>query len=231
MRSRIACLPLLLLPLSGCAVAALTTVGAVSYTAAQDRTMGEALDDTSASSEIKFRLISESYARFEGVDVDVSSGLALLTGRVDSPEDRTFAEGVAWSSTRVTDVANEIRIEPPGGFMARASDRLISSRVRARLLGSRTTKSINFNIETYDGVVYLMGIARTQEELRKAAEEASRVGGVRQVISYVRIRDMPGRVPVQPLEAQPPYQPRPDGTYEDEPLPELRGVNYREGWL
>ena len=39
------------------------------------------------------------------------------------------------------------------------------------------------------GAFYLMGIARSAEELKRAAEEASVVGGVKQVVSYVRIRD------------------------------------------
>ncbi len=52
---------------------------------------------------------------------------------------------------------------------------------------------MNYNIETYDGVVYLMGIARTQAELKEAAERASRVGGVQRVVSYVRVRDIPAQ--------------------------------------
>jgi hypothetical protein len=130
------------------------------------------------------------------------------------------------------DVANEVRIEPPGGFMSNVSDEIITGRVRARLIGSSKVKSVNFNIETYGGVVYLMGIARDTEELRAAAEEASVVGGVAQVVSYVRIRDASGR-PAAPVttEAPPPptYQPAPDASYTTEPLSELHGANYEPG--
>jgi hypothetical protein len=48
---------------------------------------------------------------------------------------------------------------------------------------------VNFNIETYGGVVYLMGTARSEKELQRAAEEASIVGGVQQVVSYVRLKN------------------------------------------
>ena len=50
-------------------------------------------------------------------------------------------------------------------------------------------KSVNINIETYDGVVYLMGIARSSDELRQIAEHASVVNGVREVVSYIQIRE------------------------------------------
>ncbi|MEM7459808.1 MAG: hypothetical protein AAF331_10125, partial [Pseudomonadota bacterium] len=40
----------------------------------------------------------------------------------------------------------------------------------------------------------LLGIARSTKELEKAAEEASRVGGVNQVVSYVRLRNARGEI-------------------------------------
>lgn len=227
-------LPCLLatLTLPGCAAALIGTAGAVGLTSVQEKTMGEALDDATASGEIKAKLLNESGARFAEVDVEVANGLVLLSGRVNEPEDRTFAEGIAWSSSRTVDVANEVRIEPPGGFLSNVSDEIITGRVRARLIGSSTVKSVNFNIETYGGVVYLMGIARSTEELRAAAEEASVVGGVAQVVSYVRIRDEARRqgAPIT-TEAPPPptYQPAPDASYTTEPLSELHGTTYEPG--
>jgi osmotically-inducible protein OsmY len=216
---------------TGCVAAVVGTAGAVGLTSVQEKTMGEALDDATASNEIKAKLLNESGARFAEVDVEVVNGLVLLSGRVNAPEDRTEAEGIAWSSTRTLDVANEIRIEPPGGFFANVSDEIITGRVRSRLIGSATVKSLNFNIETYDGVVYLMGIARSTEELRKAAEEASVVGGVRQVISYVRVREAANR-PAAPVTTQTPgptYQPAPDASYTSEPMSELHGADYDPG--
>ncbi|MEQ8557579.1 MAG: BON domain-containing protein [Henriciella sp.] len=180
--SLILCTPLLA---SGCVAAALGTAGAVGVASMQDRTVGEAVDDATTSNEIKAKLLDEG--GLGEVDVEVAQGLVLLSGRVSTPEQRVRAEDLAWSSTRTRDVANEIKIEKPGGFFANASDELITARVRASLVASKEVKSINFNIETYDGVVYLMGIARTQSELTEAAERASLVGGVQKVVSYVRV--------------------------------------------
>ena len=173
---------------SGCIAAAVGTAGAVGVAAVQERTLGEAVDDATASNEIKAKLMNEG--GYGEVDVEVANGLALLSGRVSSPEMRVEAENIAWSSTRIKDVANEIQIEEPGGFMANASDEFITARVRSSLLAAREVASVNFNIETYDGVVYLMGIARTQEELEIAAERASVIRGVKKVVSYVRVRDL-----------------------------------------
>lgn len=231
MRAPLLLLPFIaLLPLSNCAVAAVGAAGAAGFAASKDQTFGQSIDDTAASNEIKSRLISESSSRFGEVDVEVAGGLVLLTGRVYSAEDRTRAEGVAWASVYTQDVANELKIEQPGGFFANVADEIISGRVRSRLIGSGTVKSINFNVETYNGVVYLMGLARTSEELRRAAEEASIVGGVKQVVSYVRVIDQVQRPAApttqMPVSPSPSYQSQPDTSYDSQGLPELRGASY-----
>lgn len=196
-------------PLAGCAAAAIGTAGAVGVAAVQDRTVGQAVDDATASNEIKAKLLGIG-REYSEVDVEVEGGLVLLSGRVNTPQQRVKAEDVAWSVNRTQDVANEIRIEPPGGFVANVSDEVITARVRASLLTSSKVKSVNFNIETYDGVVYLMGIARTDAELREAAERASRVGGVQRVVSYVRV------APRRASETAAPYQDPAGGAYSND---------------
>ncbi|MDJ0921992.1 MAG: BON domain-containing protein [Henriciella sp.] len=195
----------LALMLPSCAAAVVGAAGATAVTATQEKTAGEALDDATASTEIKTKLLSEG--GMGEVDVEVAGGLVLLSGRVSTPEQRVRAESLAWSSSRAKDVANEIRIEAPGGFFANASDELISARVRSRLLGSSSVKASNINVETYGGVVYLLGIARNEKELVKAAEEASIVGGVNQVVSYIRLRDNRGRVVAYTPETPAEYNP------------------------
>lgn len=231
MRMPLLLLPLIaLLPLSNCAVAAVGAVGAAGFAASKDQSVGQTIDDIGASNEIKARMLSESSSRFGEVAVEVSAGLVLLTGRVYSAEDRTRAEGIAWTSVYTQDVANELTIEQPGGFFANVADEIISARVRSRLIGSSSVKSININVETYNGVVYLMGIARSPDELRKAAEEASVVGGVKQVVSYMRLVEESRRPAApttqMPVSPSPSYQPVPDTSYDSQALPELRGVSY-----
>ncbi|MEL7545477.1 MAG: BON domain-containing protein [Pseudomonadota bacterium] len=192
----------LLIPLSSCAAAAVGAAGAGAVTAAQEKTFGEAVDDAALSTEIKSNLMSTG--GMGEVDVEVSGALVLLSGRVDTPDKRLLAESLAWAAKRTKDVANEIRIESAGGFISNASDELISARVRSRLLGSSSVRAANINVETYGGTVYLLGIARNEKELRQAAEEASKAGGVNQVVSYIRLRDDRGEVvPYQPKEPAP----------------------------
>lgn len=190
---------------SGCMVAAVGAAGSAAVSASQERTFGEAIDDAAVSTEVKSKLLS--HGGMGEVDVEVAGGLVLLSGRVATPELRVEAESLAWSAKRTRDVANEIRIEAPGGFFANASDEFISAKVRARLIGSSSVQARNINVETYGGVVYLMGIVRNQDELEKAAEEASYASGVKQVVSYMRLRDERGEIVAYRPDQPAPHDP------------------------
>ena len=194
-----------LLSLSGCVTAAIGAAGAVGVTALQDKSFGEALDDAAASNELKAKLLAASPERFAEVDVEVSGRIALLSGRVSRQEDKVEAERLAWTVRVINDVGNEIQVRQPGGFKQNVNDEWITARVRSRLLRDGKVKSMNINIETYDGTVYLMGIARTADELRRAAELTSRVGGVKEVVSYIQLREPAGTKGPQTRSTQ--YEP------------------------
>ncbi|MEO9969210.1 MAG: BON domain-containing protein [Hyphomonadaceae bacterium] len=205
------------LSLGGCAVAAVGAVGAAGVATFQERSVGTAFDDSSAAGEIKSKLLARG--GYGGVDVEVVDGLVLLSGRVITPEMRVKAADIAWSSKRTQDVANEIQIEPSGGFRASASDQWISTRVRTSLIANTRVRRINFHVETYDNVVYLMGIARSQAELERVTGIASRVGGVEEVVSYIKIReggDLTPAVPLEPASVEQAISPLPPVGAEDE---------------
>lgn len=174
------------LVLSGCAAGA---VGAMGVATVQERSMGAGFDDANASNELKSKLFAAGPRRFEEVDVEVSGGLGLLTGRVSTEDDKAEAEQMAWSVRRIIDVANELNVSPPGSVRDQVNDEWITTRVRTRLVTDGNIRGINYNIETYNGVVYLMGIAQNNDELRRAAEHASFVRGVREVVSYVELKE------------------------------------------
>jgi osmotically-inducible protein OsmY len=165
----------LLLALAGCS------------TVQEERSIGRELDDVNASLAIKSAMIrNEGYA-LGGVDVEVTEGIALLTGTVPREDDSLMAECLAWSSVAVRAVANELFVGTASSLRNRTNDAWITQRVRGRLLTDRSIRSVNFNVETYAGKVYLLGLARTRGELERASTHASLVDGVGEVISYVRV--------------------------------------------
>lgn len=169
-----------------------------------DRTFGESLDDTSAATEIKTRLLGAGLnGRFMETDVAVVDRFVLLSGRVASAEDRKEAERIAWTVGSVDEVANEIVV----GYWDLGrdmNDAWLTEQIRMRLVADNDIKGTNFNIQVHGGTVYLLGLARTEDELRRAAEHASIVNGVKKVVSYVKMRERAGPPPEISVAAAPP---------------------------
>lgn len=192
---------------SGCVTAAVGAAAGVGLFAVQDRTIGEGIDDAMASQEVKTRLMAADANAFREVDVEVAEGNLLLSGPAPTEGHKQMAETVARSIPTIRSVYNEIMVGPRSTMMRNASDELITAQIRTRLTASPNVRAVNVNIETFNGNVYLMGTARTQQELERAAEIASRTSGVQRVVSFMSVRSA-----VPPSYAQ--YQP---------PTPEYRG--------
>lgn len=192
---------------SGCVTAAVGAAAEVGVFALQDRTIGQGIDDASAWQQVKTRLMAADRVAFSGVDVEVAGGNLLLSGAAPTAEHRQAAETIARGVPMLGNIYNEIVIGPRSSFARSAQDEFITAQVRARLTASPAVRAINVNIETFRGNVYLMGTARSEQELQRAAEIASVVGGVQRVVSFMQVRAAPGtyyaRAPI------PEYRPEP----------------------
>jgi osmotically-inducible protein OsmY len=177
---------------SGCVTAVAGAAAGVGLFAMQDRTIGEGIDDASASQQVKARLMAADGAGFSEVDVEVANRSLLLSGIAPTEEHRQAAEMIARNIGSVDNVYNEIFVGPHTGFVRNAADELITAQIRTRLTASPSVRAINVNIETFQGNVYLMGTARSEQELQRAAEIASVVPGVRRVVSFMQLRAQRG---------------------------------------
>ncbi|MEI6187224.1 MAG: BON domain-containing protein [Alphaproteobacteria bacterium] len=164
----------------------------------QDKTVGESVSDTTIWTKIRASFISNNLDSLVGsVNVTVHDSRVLLTGRVKSNETMISIIRVCWDQSGVKEVINELKIDDENkkSFISYSKDTWITTRIKSKMLVSKEVKSVNYTIETIDGVVYLFGMARTQEELDTVTEIASTVSGVEKVISYVRVQgDLESRI-------------------------------------
>ena len=166
-----------------------------------ERTVTRSFQDITAARAINARMLRVEGFDLNDVSVDVAEGIVVLAGAAPTPEDRVEAERIAWSAPGVRQVGNEITVGPSEGLVSKTKDDLIATAVRTRLAASNSVRNLNYNIETRQGVVYLLGVARNQDELKEAARLASITRGVKEVVSYVTIKgEMPNAfdAPAQP---------------------------------
>ena len=179
--------------LSGCAIA---TAG---FKKGDERSFAGTMQDVNAGRAISARMKRAHDFKLSGVDVEVAQSVVLLSGNVPTQQDKIEAARIAWSAPRIEQVGNEIMISDKQSFLRNAKDGVLEKSVRTRLLADKLVKGRNFNVETHEGIVYIMGVARTKTELKRAAQIAATTRGAKQVVSYATIVDMPAE---QRLQAQ-----------------------------
>lgn len=189
---------------SGCTGLGLAT-GAAAVTgisAAQEGGIPRAYNDTKIKFKINEAWFQYDVNAFRKLGTTVNQGRVLLTGVVQDPAHRVEAVRLTWLVPGVEQVINEIRVAESKGITGFVKDSWISSRLRGSLTLDRSVQSINYSIDTVQGVVYLMGVAQNQAELNRVIETARTISGVKQVVSYVKLAGEPlsGQTNAQPLQ-------------------------------
>lgn len=167
--------------LSGCAVA---TAGLSSN---DERSFVGSLNDLNSGRAIEARIKRAYGFDLDSIDVEVAQGVVLLSGSAPTKEDRIEAARIAWSASKVEQVGNEILIEGSPNLIQSTKDGFLEKSVRARLTADKYVKGRNYNVETHNGIVYLLGVARDPVELERAARIAALTMGTQEVVSYVRV--------------------------------------------
>jgi len=157
------------------------------------RTVGATLDDTSIQLALNRDMQQGLPGFIRDVGTEVREGRVLIVGTVDTPSQRLEASRIAWGIRGVRDVVNELQVEDSQGFVSFASDSRISNQMRLRLLTATSVRATNYDIETVNGTLYILGIARTRQELEHVAYLAATISGVKRVVSHALLADDPRR--------------------------------------
>lgn len=78
------------------------------------RSLGTGIDDRTTHASIKTRLAADRFQNLTWVGVDVSNGIATLTGNVESDMQRERAESIARGTAGVRGVVNNLLVTPGG---------------------------------------------------------------------------------------------------------------------
>lgn len=182
----------LLAALPGC-VAPVVSLGAdAAYTASEERSTGEVVDDNKIKLELNKLLANESAELWKDVSTVVYRGRVLLLGSVETADAKTRAGDIGGQPEGVTEVINDIQVTDAGGFGAFLNDAAIEKSIQARYLFGEGIDSANFRVRSVNGTVTLIGQAGTQAELDKALEIARETGDVVKVVNYVWVTELSG---------------------------------------
>lgn len=161
----------------------------------RDKSAKDMKNDIVISSILISKYIQNGLNSFKNnVDASVNEGRVLLTGVVRDEKKQKLAVELAWKVANVKEVIDEIQLLEdksyrPKNFARSVLDTVLTLEIEAKLLVKPNLKSSNYKINTVNGIVYMMGIAKDKEELGKALDIVARVRGVKKVINHIILND------------------------------------------
>jgi osmotically-inducible protein OsmY len=160
------------------------------------RSSGAQLDDQGIELRAANRLRDQMGNRAR-VSVTSYNRHVLLTGEAASEAAKAEAEAVLRDMDNVGPIYNELAVTNSPSFTERASDGLLTGRVKAGLVEIRELTANAFKVVSERGTVYLMGRV-TQKESDMATEVARTTKGATRVVRVMEVltEEELARVPV-----------------------------------
>ena len=190
MRNKILLLFFIGIVLSGCVGVASKGIFGTGVSVALDpRTVGTQVDDSIMQKNLAGRILLMDKKFLLSVKTKVLDGRIFLTGKVDNPEEKLKLTKLAWETSGVRSVRNDIKIKEEFNFQQSAKDILITSQLRSAMIFNKNIKATNYQIDTYKKKIYVYGIALTSEEKDLVVKEAEEILDVEDVIASIILVD------------------------------------------
>jgi osmotically-inducible protein OsmY len=190
MKNKILLLFFISLVLSGCVGVASKGIFGTGVSVALDpRTVGTQVDDSIMQKNLAARVLLMDKKYLLSVKTKVLDGRIFLTGKVDNPEEKLKLTKLAWETSGVRSVRNDIKIKEEFNFQQSAKDVLITSQLRTAMIFNKNIKATNYQIDTYKKKIYVYGIALTSDEKDLVVKEAEEILDVEDVIASIILVD------------------------------------------
>ena len=126
-------------------------------------------------------LLQEDDTLLLKIKIDALAGRVMLTGTVQDEVSHKTLQKIVGDTAGIRQVFDYVKVSEPRGFSKAARDGLISTRLRTAMMTDQAISAVNFIIRTHRGVVYILGIAPTEEEAQRVVNHARTISGVVEV--------------------------------------------------
>lgn len=172
----------------GCAPAVVGAGAAGAYKVTTDeRTTGDMMDDATISAKINAEMVKDKIVKARKIDIDTVDGVVVLSGIVETAREASRAVEIARSVPGVKSVRNNILIGSRTWGRA-VDDTQIGMKIKTALIGEPGIRSLNIDVDVYNGVVVLTGLVDTAQQKERAAEIARSTKGAVSVINNLLLK-------------------------------------------
>ncbi len=161
----------------------------VASSPAEDRSFETLSADTAITSDINEILLGEKYRDlFAEISIDAYERVVLLTGTVKFAQNKQRATELVRGVKGVKRIVNELQVTNDYGIGAAANDLWIETKLKVLLLGTKDIRSINYRWRSVNGTVYVIGAARSQQEMNTVLDVIRKTDRVKKVINHAWVR-------------------------------------------
>ena len=143
------------------------------------------VSDTVIEAKLTDKFIKNDASFVTGVESSVNNGSVLMTGKLDTQDQKILATRLAWEIKGVKEVINEIQIVNDKSIKTTAKDLAASAQLRAALIGDQEISSLNYSIDVVNGIVYLSGVAANEKERERVIAHAQALRFAKKVVNYI----------------------------------------------
>ena len=155
---------------------------------AEDRhTGGTVLEDQTIEIRARNR-ITEKHGEQVNISVISFNRFVLLTGQAPTNEIKQDVSVLVLEVPNVRNVQNEIVVAGISSRTSRASDALLTSRVKGRLAQNKDVGATHIKVVSENGTVFLMGLV-TRAEAESASQTAATTSGAQRVVKVFEYLD------------------------------------------
>jgi len=167
-------------------VGSFTTIAVVT----REKSMKTTGDDILIAAQIDKNFLTNGLKGLSNsIGVTVNEGRVLLTGVIRDTNKGSLALEIAWKTGGVKEVIDEIEVNQNGvgvhDFSGTLTDSYLTSIIKSKLFFYPQIYPSNYKITTFNRVVYLLGVYRSEDDLKELLKIVSKTYGVKKVVNYV----------------------------------------------
>ena len=145
------------------------------------RSLGTQIDDSIMQKSLSIRVAQVNSKYILTVSTKVIDGHIYLNGTVDTVDEKILLTKLAWKIEGARTVKNNLKVKDKFSLKNEAKDLLITSQIKVALLANKKVKSVNYQINTVNQIIYIFGIAQNEEERREVINEGKQILDVKNV--------------------------------------------------
>ena len=145
------------------------------------RSLGTQIDDSIMQKSLSIRVAQVNSKYILSVSTKVIDGHIYLNGTVDTVDEKILLTKLAWKTEGARSVKNNLKVKDKFSLKNEAKDLLITSQIKVALLANKKVKSVNYQINTVNQIIYIFGIAQNEEERREVINEGKQILDVKNV--------------------------------------------------